>query len=64
MKAYETAEKYDLIRKESGKKNWVPGNGEFIEDKFLPPLFGIPISIKDVFGVEGTATTVGLLSRA
>ena len=48
----------------TGKRNWTFGEGEFDANKFLPPLFGIPISIKDSFDVEGLATTFGLMSRA
>ena len=62
--ALKAAKACDLHRKESGKRNWTPEDGEFSEEKFLPALYGIPISIKDVFHVEGLATTLGLLGRA
>ena len=62
--ALKAAKACDLQRKESGKRNWTPEDGEFNEDKFLPALYGIPISIKDVFHVEGLTTTLGLFCKA
>ena len=47
--ALKAAKACDLQRKQSGKRNWTPEDGEFNEEKFLPALYGIPISIKDSF---------------
>ena len=33
-------------------------------EKYLPPLFGIPISVKENIPIQGTRATVGLTSRA
>ena len=62
--ALKAAQVCDLQRKESGKRNWTPEDGEFDEKKFLPALFGIPISVKDVFHVDGLTTTLGLYCKA
>lgn len=32
-------------------------------EKFLPPLFGVPMSIKDTFNMKGFATTLGAIAR-
>lgn len=34
------------------------------EEKFLPPLFGVPISFKDNLQLAGTRATIGLTIRA
>lgn len=62
--ALKAAKACDLQRKESGKRNWTPEDGEFNEEKFLPALYGIPISIKDSFHMEGLRTTIGLFCKA
>ena len=62
--ALRAAKACDLHRKESRKRNWTPEVGEFNEEKFLPALYGIPISVKDVFHVDGLATTLGLYCKA
>lgn len=45
-------------------KNWEPEDDQYNSQKYLTPLFGIPISIKDVFHVEELTTTLGLSSKA
>lgn len=61
--AIETARKYDDIRKQSGLKNWTVRDPPFNTKQFLPPLFGIPMSVKDSFDMEGFISTVGLSNR-
>ena len=46
-----------------GKKNWT-FEDEWDMNKFFPPLYGIPISIKDNIEMEGTRSTIGLTIRA
>ena len=60
--AIKMAEKCDKERK--GRKNWTISDGEFNEKTHLPPLYGIPISVKDTYDMAGYSSTVGLLSRA
>jgi Asp-tRNA(Asn)/Glu-tRNA(Gln) amidotransferase A subunit family amidase len=57
------AEECDNIRRKSGKNNWTLED-EWDMDKFLPPLFGVPISLKDNIELAGTTSTVGLTARA
>jgi len=33
-------------------------------NKFFPPLYGIPISVKENIEMEGTRSTIGLTIRA
>ena len=49
--ALRKAEECDQKRRESGRKNWTFQDGPYEEGKFLPPLFGIPVSIKDMFDI-------------
>lgn len=63
VEALKIAKNYDSIRQQSQKKNWVPGTEDHDPEKYFPPLFGIPISIKDTFDVEGLPTTFGLINR-
>jgi Asp-tRNA(Asn)/Glu-tRNA(Gln) amidotransferase A subunit family amidase len=56
------AEECDKIRKQTGKRNWNFGD-DWNMNSYLPPLFGIPISIKDTFDMEGLPSTVGLAAR-
>jgi Asp-tRNA(Asn)/Glu-tRNA(Gln) amidotransferase A subunit family amidase len=58
-----TAVEYDQIRAKSGKRNWT-FEDDWNMDKYFPPLFGVPISIKDNIELEGTTSTVGLTIRA
>ncbi len=37
---------------------------EWDMNKFFPPLFGIPTSIKENIQIEGTRSTIGLTIRA
>jgi Asp-tRNA(Asn)/Glu-tRNA(Gln) amidotransferase A subunit family amidase len=39
-------------------------NDEYDSEKYLPPLFGVPISIKDNIEMQGTRSTMGLTKRA
>ena len=61
--ALDRAELCDQKRRESGKKNWTFEDGEYSEEKFLPPMYGIPISVKDVYDMKGFKTTVGCFSK-
>lgn len=51
------------MRKNSNKKNWTFEDDDYNPEKYFPPLFGIPISIKDSFDIEGYSSTVGLANR-
>lgn len=33
-------------------------------EKYFPPLFGVPTSVKDVFDIKGMTSTIGLTQRA
>ncbi|CAM6002804.1 unnamed protein product, partial [Sphagnum balticum] len=61
--ALQLAERSDDLRKTSQKRNWTLGE-EWDEQKHLPPLFGVPVSIKDMFDMAGKRTTIGLAARA
>ena len=62
--ALNAAKACDLHRKQSGKRNWTPKDGDFNDEKFLPALYGIPISVKDIFHIDGLVTTIGMLCKA
>ena len=51
------------MRQNSGKKNWTLDD-EWDMERFLPPLFGIPTSIKDNIDMQGTCSTIGITVRA
>lgn len=61
--ALRAAAECDQKRRESGKRNWTFEDGDYSDDKFLPPLFGIPVSIKDMIDMKGLMTTWGALSK-
>lgn len=39
-------------------------NDEWNMDKFFPPLYGIPTSVKENIDIEGTRSTLGATVRA
>ena len=53
----------DAERKRTGKKNWTL-NDEWDLEKYFPPFFGIPISIKDNIDMKGKRSTMGVTVRA
>ena len=57
------AKKFDEIREKSGKKNWTSSD-MWDSERFLPPLFGVPTSIKDYFDQKGKRSTLGCTVRA
>lgn len=61
--ALKKAVECDQHRAKSGKKNWTLED-EWNMDKYFPPLYGVPISLKDNIELEGTASTVGVTVRA
>ena len=60
--ALKMAEECD--RNRNGKKNWTLKDGAFDPEKYLPPLYGIPMSFKDTFDMKGYTSSIGLFSRA
>ena len=54
----------DDERKKSGKKNWTLSDNCFDPHRHLPPLFGVPTSVKDLFDMKGKRTTIGVTVRA
>lgn len=59
--AIEAAKKCDQQRLTKKKNNWTFGQGQFkANENFFSPLFGVPISIKDTYDMDGFLTTVGL----
>ena len=61
--ALKAAIKCDQDRRQSGKPNWTIGQ-EWDMQKFLPPLFGVPVSVKDNIEMEGTVSSFGLIARS
>jgi Asp-tRNA(Asn)/Glu-tRNA(Gln) amidotransferase A subunit family amidase len=57
------AQRCDDIRRKTGKKNWTLDD-PWDPEKYLPPLFGVPTSIKDLFDQKGKRTTIGVTVRA
>ncbi len=53
----------DQERKISKKHNWTIDNNEEDFDKFFPPLYGVPISIKDLFDMKGLHSTIGITHK-
>jgi Asp-tRNA(Asn)/Glu-tRNA(Gln) amidotransferase A subunit family amidase len=62
--ALQAARECDQKRRESEKKNWTFEDGKYSDEEHFPPLFGIPISVKDVYNVDSMTTTLGISSRA
>ena len=60
--ALKMAEECDKNRK--GKKNWTLTDGEYNSEKHLPPLYGIPLSVKDTYDMKGYTSSLGLFNRA
>ncbi len=61
--ALRKAKECDEVRAKTNKNNWTMDDEDDAE-KYLPPLFGVPISIKDNIEMEGTRSTNGLTINA
>jgi Asp-tRNA(Asn)/Glu-tRNA(Gln) amidotransferase A subunit family amidase len=57
------AQQYDDERRKSGKRNWT-FRDEWNPEAHLPPLFGVPTSVKDMFDQKGKRSTLGVTARA
>ena len=57
------AKKCDEVRAKTQKQNWTFGC-KWDMQKYFPPLYGIPISVKDTIDMTGFATTVGTTHRS
>jgi Asp-tRNA(Asn)/Glu-tRNA(Gln) amidotransferase A subunit family amidase len=60
--ALRRAKECDLERRNTKKRNWTMDD-EWDMEKYFPPLFGIPCSVKDNIDMEGTHSTVGVTVR-
>ena len=57
------AKECDEERRSTKKSNWTMED-EWDMEKYFPPLFGIPTSVKDNIEVQGTHSTIGCTVRA
>ena len=57
------AQKCDDERRKTGKKNWT-FRDDWNPETHLPPLFGVPTSVKDMFDQKGKRSTLGVTARA
>ena len=61
--ALKKAKECDQERRSSKKCNWT-FDDEWDMNRFFPPLFGIPISVKENIDMAGTRSTLGATIRA